>query len=319
MATYEEEYNKGIDEFQCDNFNKASKYFRNAIKIDPAKPETYYNLALTLFHSNCLLDSEAYFKKYISLNPNDHDAYYNLGILYKLNDKNEAAIEQFFKAIEIKNDDESTYYNLGLVLLNLDKLEEAIEQISMALVLDPDNIDYKIALAKIYEKKSESFGASSLDQAITIYNEVFEVNPKLENVNYKLAVCYAKKGLWSESVKFCQNVIDLNPNSFEAYNQLGLAMYCSDDIDYAILMYKKAININLGFIEAYKNLALALEKQDKTDEAVMYYTKYIQNAPKSEEIEQLKLHINELKQPPEDADTITPKETTPDSLPDKSL
>lgn len=295
FAEFETEYNKGIDAFKNNDFKLALSYFNKSIFLKPDNSASHYNLGLTFLALKKNKEAKNSFIKTLELNPTDADAIYNIGLLFLHEENFNVAIENFFKALDLKKNEPDFYYNLGVALLNLNKHDESIEQVSMACALNPKNLEYKVGLAYIYEKKSESNGFQFLEYAINIYNEILPSGMFAELCNFRLSICFAKKGEWEDSVKFCQKAIELNPYSYEAYNQLGLAIYCNGDIDSAISFYKKSLTINSTFLDAYKNIAFAYEKKNEIKEAIYYFNKFVELAPNASEIEIIKEHLKELK------------------------
>ena len=297
IIKYENEYNKGIDAYANNKFKLAIKHFKTAVKLNPTKSEIYYNLALAYMDTNKFNDAEINFKKTIELNHNDPDSYYNLGLLYYAEKKYNDAAEQFFKFIQIKNDDPDSYYNLGLTQIELNKFQDAYDNFNKAITISSDNIEYIFGLAKAYDRRSDTSGTmKDIDAAIESYLQIVVMDSMHEEANYRLAICYAKKGMWEESVNYCKKVIEINNKSAEAHNQLGLALYCRSDIDTAIIMYKKSIALNPAYTQAYYNLGYALEKHGNFKEAIETFNKYIDLTPAGDGIQEIKEHIKELKE-----------------------
>ncbi|MDD3013106.1 MAG: tetratricopeptide repeat protein [Candidatus Gastranaerophilales bacterium] len=291
---YEVEYNKGIDAYQSANYHAAVKFYKKAINIAPEKAETYYNLGLTYLILNNFDKTELNFKKTIQLNPNDADAYYNLGLLFHRKGKFEEALNQFYKTIELKSEDPDNFYSIALILTDMKKFDEACEYINKAMDLSPSNTEYKFSLAMIYDKKSEiSADAQDINQAIDTYVNALKLDPQNEDGNYRLAICYAKKGLWDECVNYCKKVLEINNNSAIAYNQYGLALFCREDFDNSIIMYRKALVIQPDFASAYYNIGNVYEKQGDFKAAVEAFKKYTELSSEKD-ITHLKEHIKAL-------------------------
>jgi superkiller protein 3 len=123
---------------------------------------------------------------------------------------------------------------------------------------------------------------------------VVELKFEMEEAHYRLAINYAKKGMWQETVSYCNNVIKLNPLSARAYNQLGLALYCNGEVDEAIENYKKAIEIKPDYAVTYNNLGYALEKHGNFTEAVDSFNNFIKLTVDEESSNVIKEHIKEL-------------------------
>ncbi|OGI01534.1 MAG: hypothetical protein A2Y25_03450 [Candidatus Melainabacteria bacterium GWF2_37_15] len=294
---YEVEYNKGIEAYQDSRFDDALQFFHKATVIDPEKTAAFYNLGLVYMDMKKDKESEKNFLKAINLDNNDPDSYYNLGLLYFNTNRNDDALKQFMQILRIKPDDLEALYLSGHLLTELKEYDEAIKLLEKAVEKDPHNSTYFMALGQAYDKRGAvNFSFDDLELAISAYLKCAELNPENEEVNYLLAICSAKKGLWEDCVKYCKRVIEINDKSERAYNQMGLAMYCSGDYDTAISMYKKAIETNPEYGDTYNNYGFVLEKQGNFTEAIKVFKKYLQYSKDVEAVKSLRKHIVELEE-----------------------
>lgn len=79
--------------------------------------------------------------------------------------------------------------------------------------------------------------------------------------HFEKGVQHSLKGEIDQAIKEYETVLTYNPNSSEAYNNLGFAYYDKGEIDKAIENQKKALEINPNLANGYYGLALALEKK----------------------------------------------------------
>ena len=61
-------------------------------------------------------------------------------------------------------------------------------------------------------------------------------------------------GKLDESKAFYTKAIELNPNHFKAYNNLGNVLQENGKTEKAIEAYKKTLSINPNYVEAYNKL-----------------------------------------------------------------
>jgi tetratricopeptide (TPR) repeat protein len=73
-----------------------------------------------------------------------------------------------------------------------------------------------------------------------------------------------------------QSVIAKNPDCWMAYNNLGIVLFDSDQVDAAIANYQKALQIHPDYVEAQTNLGQALAKQGNFQEAIGHYHRALQ-------------------------------------------
>jgi tetratricopeptide (TPR) repeat protein len=142
----------------------------------------------------------------------------------------------------------------------------------------------KITVENYNEDNSYNFGIINhiqsserdIDKAIEAYKSALKLDAKNEEGNYRLSICYARKGMWEKCVNCCKKVLEINSNSALAYNQYGLALFCREDFDNSIIMYRKALVIQPDFASAYYNIGNVYEKQGDFKAAVEALRKYIE-------------------------------------------
>lgn len=86
-----------------------------------------------------------------------------------------------------------------------------------------------------------------------------------------------------------------DPNSFEAYNNIGLFYLQSNDTNAAIQSFNKAISLNPKYSKAHFNLALTYSKLNKPDLAIYEYEKFLEFEPDANNSEDIKKEISRLK------------------------
>ena len=93
-----------------------------------------------------------YFKRIIEIDPHNYRAHYNLGIAYFNLELFEEALNACEIAIAIKPDYKHCHYNIGLIYEERENLEKAIEAHQKALKIDPEFVYAKQALMAIRQK-----------------------------------------------------------------------------------------------------------------------------------------------------------------------
>jgi predicted Zn-dependent protease len=86
-----------------------------------------------------------------------------------------------------------------------------------------------------------------------------------------------------------------DPNSYEAYNNIGLVYLENEDYSSAVTSFQKALNLNPYYPKARFNLALTFVKSKKYDQAILEYEKYLELEPDSINSENVKKEIERLK------------------------
>ncbi len=289
-------YNNGVNAYKKTKYEKALKYFYKALEQKQIKPQVYYNLALTLQHLKDYDNAIKNYNTFLQLKPDDYDGLYNLALIYYQNNDVKTATLFLEKCVNIKIEENGikTLIQTYIEDNNLIKVLDLIKNL-----LNKNNIDINIfyKIGKIFENKnylSKDFTYTNI--AIDIYNKIIEKNNNFFEAYISISICYAKKGEWKKSVDFCAKALKINPNSYEANNQMGLVYYCFNQIDEAIKYYETAFKLKpKEDYKIYSNLGYAYEKAGKYDKAIKIFNKLIRKFPQMQSKDEIKNHLRILK------------------------
>ena len=131
-------YELGVQHQDLGEFEKATEYFRRAIKTDPRYIKAYINLGANLIKLNKIEDAKKILIKAQKIDQNNAEIYNNLGIVFSKKENYEAAGLLFRKAIELKPDYANAYFNLGLTFDKLRMYNNARENFEKAISLNPE-------------------------------------------------------------------------------------------------------------------------------------------------------------------------------------
>lgn len=283
-------YNLAYDLFQEGACEKALKVLARGETLNPNLPEIYYGKGLCLEKLGEYESAKESLKHALSLSPEDPDCLYNLArIYYTENDLGVALAyaEQASNLVE-EPGDEAISYLLGLIYEQMGKIEEAIRYYEQSLAINPEQTLVGIFLGKLYVQQG------NYEKAIEILRNLAEQDPQNLDINYELSLCLAKINDWDEAVRYCKRVIEIDPNYKKGYNQLGLAMYCTDHYKEAMENYQKALELDPNYATAVNNLAYTYEKMEKYPEAIGQFEKYLEFTTNTNEIAEIKEHIELL-------------------------
>ena len=115
-------FDKGLNQFNADEYDEAIKTFRDVLTKDPDHPDAQYYIALS---------------------------WANKG-------KPGNAISEFTKAIENDPNDADAWIGRGEVWQSKGKVKRALADFKKALSMDPDNPDYKKRVFDLEERLKET-------------------------------------------------------------------------------------------------------------------------------------------------------------------
>lgn len=294
--TFEFYYNTGIDFFAKQDWENAIKFFKIALDQDDVKPQVYYNLALTYQSIKDYDRALTTYQKFLELNPIDYDGLYNIALVYFMMENFSKSIEFFEKCIEIRHD-KDCIKSLILSYLSNHEIKTAVDFSQNIIENEQDGISLYYEIARVFENKNTlSKDFTLLDIAIGMYEKLIEKSPDFMDAYLSVSICYAKKGEYEKSVESCKKALEKNPKSYEANNQMGLVLYCRNDIRGAIEYYEEALKLKpTGDYKVYSNLAYAYEKIGKNDNAIKIFSQLLQKFPDFPAKNEIKNHLRILK------------------------
>ncbi|KAG8967730.1 Anaphase-promoting complex subunit 23 [Tulasnella sp. 419] len=146
---------------RCEH-EKAVKYFRRAIQLDPTHLAAWTLMGHEYLEmKNPQAANEAY-RRAIDLNRKDYRAWYGLGKTYELLDMVHYALHYYQRAAALRPYDSRMWLALAGCYRSLNKFKEAIECMKRAqMSADPSEISHFIAIATLYDKVGDMASAAT--------------------------------------------------------------------------------------------------------------------------------------------------------------
>ena len=119
------------------------------------------------------------------------------------------------------------------------------------------------------------------NRAECAYLSIIRQYPESHDTKFALSQLYQNSGRFSQALDFLDQVIEICPDHFMAYNNKGNVLKSLKKTQEAIECYKKSLSINAEYSIALTNLCLILNEQNQLDEALKYGQKALNNSPSS--------------------------------------
>jgi tetratricopeptide (TPR) repeat protein len=203
-------FSMGYDQSEKGNYQKALANYNIAIKLDPKHIASYYNRGVLRSEKfNDFKGALTDYDKVILLNPKSSYAYYNRSVI--------------------------KYQNLDNTLGSLSDLNKFIE------VLPENPIGY-------YAQANILYSLGKKDSSIINFQKVLDLNSNEQIKLISQSVIYTEKGLFLESIKTLnlllqENLDSENANLYKyrglAYQQLGDKVNAIKDWEYSAILYRK--------------------------------------------------------------------------------
>ena len=218
--------------FERGEYKKARMIFSEVLESDGQSIDAYFYLA-NIFHMNGELGKAIKaFNKVLEIEPNHTDAAVSLSVLY--NDIGEytkaqkifAAANERVKSnskevgvtdIHINKKFSSKHHELAELYLSYSRYDEALFEFKKSIDLNPENLDARIKISKVYAKKG--FSSKAFDELRKLKNE----RPNFIEGRIALGILHFGNGNILEAQSEWEKVLSFDPKNKEASMYLDLS------------------------------------------------------------------------------------------------
>ena len=133
-----------------------------------------------------------------------------------------------------------------------------------------------------HEKLQELSTLNSLEQFKEVLSRIrilVSIFPKSVALRHIQATANTGLKNYDAAIESYQMALQIKPDYFAAYFNVGNILYTKGDLDTAIKKYKKALSLNPDYAEAYISMGVALSEQGKPEEAIDAYKKVLALKP----------------------------------------
>src|SRR5215469_8321213 len=165
---------------------KALEQFQTITQKDPKDADSWVTLGELYDASNNSAEAEKAFQTALKLEPDNEDALSKMAEMYSNHGDNAKATE-LLKQLAEKNPSDRTYRELAQQLEQVNDFKGAAEALKKALESAPDDERLQFALANALIESNQ------LDEAIPLYQQLAQENPKEAIYPLRLALAYRLK------------------------------------------------------------------------------------------------------------------------------
>lgn len=224
------------------------------------------NLAQQKYENNCFDEAWKIVSECVITDPNNAQAHLLYGKLLLAGDKGTEAVRELQLAVELDEKLGEGWYWLGLAAQGLEQGRQALLYYDKALGLNPDNVDYILAVAEtcaeeeqledaielLEEKMAIMPGEVSLkavaadlmwrlgknERAIELYKQAMLMKGDDSNIAEALGYCYVFSSRWSEGAEIFNKLVKQCPDEQKKKLYLQAAALCNVNC----AQYDRAVN-----------------------------------------------------------------------------
>ena len=253
---------QAMHEHQAGRAAQAEAFYRQALALEPNRPEFHNNLGLVLQAQRKLREALAAHRRAIALAPDLREAHFNLGLALAALGRPADAVEAYRRALTLMPDYAELHYNLANALRESGKPAAAIESYRRAIALKPDYPDAFTNLGATLKAQG------ALGEAAAAFRRAAALNPDSPEACNNLGLALYGLGALDEAVAAHQRAITLRPDYADAHNDLGVALHRQGRPHEAATAYRNAIAVQPNHAGAYNNLGVVLQELEILDEAL---------------------------------------------------
>jgi tetratricopeptide (TPR) repeat protein len=177
--------------------------------------EVHSSLGKVYLEKGNSVDAMKAYQNSVKINPENAKNQYQLGRLFRLAKQFENARQALEKALFLRDNHSPTYYELGLVLLAESEVIKAEDLLNKAVINEPDNVVYSLALADAQVKNKK------YDIALDRLLALVKIAPNTPDVLFSVCTVYSKKRFFTAAIKFCEKALSNTPKKIGVMNRLA--------------------------------------------------------------------------------------------------
>ena len=173
----------------------------------------------------------------------------------------ERALQAWQKAIEEEPANPGIRLNRSIALIRLKRFPEAVDEIDRAIHLVPDEHEYKIHKAHIYERMGQT------EEAAAVIEDVLRKSPDNLHALQHYAQELTDLGRYQDAAAAIERVLGAKPDDPTYLNLLGITLDHLDRKDESLVAYTRAIALDAEDALYRINRASLLVKVGRDGEA----------------------------------------------------
>ena len=234
---------------------EASYDINKAVKEEPDN-EKYLMLQADIYFANGdVSNSYSALTAAEKLSPESKEVQLKMGELTFYNRDYDRSLKHLTKVTEKEPDNRTALFMKGFIYKETGDTMSAVTLLRKVCDLYPD-------YAPAYEELGILYATHHDPMAVEYLSTALRLEPNNTNAMYAMAMYYQETENYAEAEKLYRQMLEVNPNSSDALNNLGwLEKEVYGDMDLALEYFTKALEANPNNEEAQKNAAIFTENK----------------------------------------------------------
>jgi tetratricopeptide (TPR) repeat protein len=200
------------------DYESATAQFREALQRDPKNLQALYNLGMLRYRAGDYDESIALLESVVALKPDLPDAHYTLGLAYTRQNRDSQAEAEFRKMIELAPQNSQAHFNLAKIYLRAGKSEEAAREQALFTKL----WDRQAADRAAEGKARARYLAGDYAGALKEFDRLVQIDPVSGRFQLGRGLCFLKMGRKKDALAAFQKAAELDPKLPDAHYHLAV-------------------------------------------------------------------------------------------------
>lgn len=187
------------------NLEKAEKYLKKSLEINPDFATAWMNLGIVLAAKKDFIQAKESYRNALKHRENYANCYYNMGNLYLEQNQHDEAFKHWQYAINIKPTLRQAWTNMLTMLDSKGKFDEVLHTSELSLKHIPNDTSILFLRANVLGKLGR------YNEAEKLYKQVVAKEPLNYLYYTNLAVLYHRWNKINEAIDAYKKALDVNP------------------------------------------------------------------------------------------------------------
>jgi tetratricopeptide (TPR) repeat protein len=244
------------------------------------KLDQLINSGSKLLDSRDLAKARVLFEQACQLEPSSAEAWMMCGIVNTELGNTDVARQSLAKAIELDSSMPKAFYYMAVLHRNTGKLEAAIGYIEKAIALNPEYREAILVGSSLYGLSGQNYTQTNMfEKSATAYKALLQLKPDSDEAYYGLGYAAYRLGKLDEAAAGFKQALELNPGHIQAGNSLGTIYQAMGQHENALAFYEHALATSPNFIDALFGKASVLIELSRHQEAIELLRRVIELSP----------------------------------------